>query len=56
VGFCFINTVRNALLLWLNKCSVISDKDLGILAQFFLYIVLKWLLVNTPSFVMLACV
>jgi len=27
-----------------------------ILAQLFLYVVLKWQLVNTPSFVMPACV
>jgi len=36
--------------------DTVSYKDFRILAQFPLYIVLKWQLVNTPSFVMLAFV
>jgi len=39
---------------------MISYKDFGILVQiiifFLLYMVLKWQLVNTPSFIMLPCV
>ncbi len=36
--------------------SDILQRSLNFGAFFFLYIVLKWQLVNTPSFVMLACV